>query len=86
LPTLSYFSFCIFSNIVAFFGVGEKHKGEKSKKYLPERERVVMLLFSCKALANAVAPVSPILLTFLVLVRSTREKRAKNTYYKGKEQ
>jgi hypothetical protein len=47
------------SNIVAFFGVGEKHKGEKSKKYLPLRLRVVMLLFSCKALANAVAPVSP---------------------------
>jgi len=73
------------SNIVDFFGVGEKHKGEKSKKYLQERPRVVMLLFSHKALANAVAPVSPILLPFLVLVRSTREKRVKNTYHQGQE-
>ncbi len=74
------------SNLVVFFGVGEKHKAEKSKKYLLKRSREVMLLFSHKALANAVAPASPILLSFLVLVRSTREKRAKNTYYKGKEQ
>jgi hypothetical protein len=44
-----------------------------------------MLLFSRKALANALAPVAPILLPFLVLVRSTREKRGKNTYNKGKE-
>jgi len=36
-----------------------------------------MLLFSCKALANAVAPVTPILLSFLVLVRITKEKRGK---------
>jgi len=71
--------------VVFFFGVGEKHKGEKIKKYLPERSRDVMLLFISKAMANALAPLSPILLPVLVLVRSAREKRFKNTYHKGQE-
>jgi len=44
-----------------------------------------MLLFSSKALANALAPVSPISLSFLVWVKSTREKRVKNTYNEGQD-
>ena len=43
-----------------------------------------MLLFSHKALANAVAPVAPISLSFLVLVRITKEKRGKILTIKDK--
>jgi hypothetical protein len=54
----------------------DKHK--EKKKYLLERSREVMLLFSFKALAIAVALASPILFTFEYWWRSTRKR--KNTY------
>jgi hypothetical protein len=47
----------------------------EKKKYLLERRRKVMLLFPSKASAIAVAPVTPILLSFECWWRSIRKRK-----------
>jgi hypothetical protein len=43
-------------------GGGEAVQTKKKKNFLPERSRLVMVVFSSKAVAKAVTPVDPILL------------------------